>query len=221
MSAGAESEGTPVVLVHGFLSTARMLAPMRRRLMRAGHRVFPTALDPLCVGDVRRLARQLDATVRRVREETGAARVSVVGVSQGGLIALWWARHLDGWAGLERLVLVGAPVQGTWAATIGLPVLGPISRGIWQMLPTSPLVAELAGPLPGDVPVVTIALRGDPMSPPARCHVPAGDNRVCDAPLGPLRHQWLVFSRTVSRQVLDALDGPVPTGVGTGYAGRA
>ncbi len=142
--------------------------PLRRRLEASGLRVRSPRLSPLVIGDVRTLAHQLDAAVDQLLHETHIPRVDVVGASQGGILALWWAHHIGGWSRLRRLVLLGAPVQGTWAATAGLPVLGAISRGIWQMLP-------------------------------------GAHNRVFSGGMGPLTHQWLMCSRPVARELVDAL----------------
>lgn len=197
---------SPVVLVHGFLSTATMLWPLKRRLERAGHQVFLTDLSPLAIQDVRELAQQLDENVERTRAETGAERVDLVGVSQGGIISLWWLHHLGGWEKVHRFVTVGAPVRGTWAAALGIPLFGAISRGVWQMLPGTNLVFELtAAGLPDGADVVTLSLAGDPVCPPERCHLEGADNRVVAGPPGPLKHQWLVFSRLIAGELLAAL----------------
>jgi hypothetical protein len=49
-----------VVLVHGFLATRGLMWPLQRRLARTGRSVFTVPLSPLVIGDVRRLARELD-----------------------------------------------------------------------------------------------------------------------------------------------------------------
>jgi pimeloyl-ACP methyl ester carboxylesterase len=198
----------PVVLVHGFLATPALMLPMRRRLAAAGRAVFQPDLSFLCVQDVRQLARELDASVERVRSDTGADRVDVVGVSQGGILSLWWAHHLGGWDRARRVVLVGSPVRGTWAAAVGLPLLGPVSRGIWQLLPGSGFLPELARPLPPTARVTTLSMRGDPVCPSHRCVVEGADNRVLDGSLGPLQHQYLALSRRVAREIGSALDAP-------------
>jgi pimeloyl-ACP methyl ester carboxylesterase len=198
----------PVVLVHGFLATPALMLPLRRRLARSGRDVRTVTLAPLAIQEVRGLARQLDANVERLRDETGAARVDVVGVSLGGVLALWWAHHLGGWERLRRCVLVGSPVRGTWAAALGLPLLGLVSEGIWQLHPRASLVRELARPLPAGADVTTLALAGDLVCPPARCRLDGAENLVVPTPRTPLTHQWLVLSRRVADEVDRVLDQP-------------
>jgi pimeloyl-ACP methyl ester carboxylesterase len=195
----------PVVLVHGFLATPSLMAAMRWRLTRAGHTVYGAELGPLAIQDVRSLAAQLDATVERVRLETGADRVSLVGVSQGGVIAVWWAHHLDGWRRAASVITVGAPLSGSWLAAAGLPLLGWWSQGIWQLLPGAPFQRDLVRPLPPSARLTTIALAGDRVAPPIRCAYPGADNLVFPSRTGPLQHQWLTFSGAVGRAVVGAL----------------
>jgi pimeloyl-ACP methyl ester carboxylesterase len=196
----------PVVLVHGFLATPALMTAMRWRLTHAGHRVYGAELGPLAVQDVRVLGAQLDATVDRVRLETDAEQVSIVGVSQGGIIAVWWAHHLDGWPRTARMVAVGAPFRGSWLAAVGVPFLGWCSQGIWQLLPDSRFLEdEVVRPLPAGARFTSISLDGDPVCPPDRCAYPGAENRVFQSRTGLLKHQWLTFSGAVGRAVVEAL----------------
>lgn len=203
--AQAPSPSVPVVLVHGFLASPSVMWSLRRRLTRVGLDVHSPRLSPLVLQDVRALAQQLDRSVERVRRHTRSPVVDVVGASQGGILGLWWALHLGGWSRVRRLVLIGAPVRGTWAALAALPTAGLVGRGAWQMLPGSGLLQELELRLPADAEVVTLSMRGDPICPPARCHLPGADNRVLPHAMGPLAHQYMMFSPAVGRELVTAL----------------
>jgi pimeloyl-ACP methyl ester carboxylesterase len=178
------AEATPVVLVHGLLASPTLMKAMEWRLR--GRPVARPSLFPLALRDVRRHAGELDLAVDRVRHRHGVEQVDVVGVSQGGLIALWWAHHLGGWPRIRRMCLIGAPVRGTWAAAAGIPVFGACSTAIWQLLPGSSLVADLARPLPPGAEVVTVSLDTDPLTPPSSCALEGADNRVLPARWSPL-----------------------------------
>lgn len=198
-------DSPPVMLVHGFLATPSIMWPLRRRLTGVGLNVHSPRLSPLVLQNVRSLAQQLDRSIEAVRASTRAPRVDVVGASQGGILALWWALHLGGWGRLRRLVMVGSPVRGTWAALAALPTAGLLGRGAWQLLPGSGLLQELDLRLPPDAQITTLAMRGDPVSPPARCHLPGADNRVLERGLGLLTHQWMMFSPAVGRELVTTL----------------
>ncbi|MFI1184115.1 esterase/lipase family protein [Streptomyces sp. NPDC020799] len=112
----------PVVLVHGTIENAyenwSALAPL---LKSAGYCVFalnygetkPHAVLK-AVGPVPRSARQLAAYVDKVRAATRAAKVDLVGHSQGGgLMPQWYLRFGGGAAKVHRLVGINPSSHGT------------------------------------------------------------------------------------------------------------
>ncbi|MCB9673889.1 MAG: hypothetical protein H6737_02170 [Alphaproteobacteria bacterium] len=196
----------PTLLVHGYLATPGLMHPMRRALRQRGRDVYLVPeLGPLVLGDVRRHAEELDRAVERVRAVTGVDTVDVVGASQGGLIALWWATH-GGWSRLGRLVAVGTPFRGSPAARFGRVVLGPVSEGIRQLVPGDPLLEELARQ-PFERPVVSVSMRGDLVCPPDACVLPGMQSIVVDGSFGPLTHQLLMLDRRAADAVLAGLEG--------------
>ncbi len=199
----------PVVLVHGYLSARAALWPIQWRLRRRGFDPWLVRLEPLVIGDVRRMARQLDRGVERVRARTGAERVDVVGMSLGGLIGLYWLRHLDGARRARRFVAVGCPFQGTWAGLLGVAALGLVSAGAWQVLPGSRLLKQLVGPAP--VPTTSIAIEGDLLAPPSRCWLEGAELVVLPpAPVSALAHQWLILHDRTLRTIADVLRSGSP-----------
>lgn len=99
-------------------------------------------------------AGELALFVERVRECTGAARVDIVGHSQGGLLGHLYVKWLGGERAVRHLVTLGAPVHGasplgrfdaiTQAPLVGTgldALLGPSAR---EQLRTSPVIRELS-----------------------------------------------------------------------------
>jgi triacylglycerol lipase len=206
--AEARADPIPVVLVHGFLSTRDMVAPLARRLGARGFDVHQPKLSPFCIQDVRKLARELSDGVGRTLEHSGSPRCDLVGVSQGGIIALYYLKLLSGGPRVRRLVTVASPFDGTWAPLAGLlgaPVLGWVSRGVWQLIPGSGLLGEIRkAPAVAGVEVTTIAIEGDLIAPPSRCHLQGARNvTVPGVPL--VAHQWLILSLPVVDAVAEAL----------------
>lgn len=210
-----EESRLPVILVHGYLSTAEMLAPLASRLERRGFDVFSSELSPFCIQDVRKLADELSDTVDKVIEKTGATKVHLVGLSQGGIIALYYLKLVDEVGLVASLIAAGSPFRGTWAPIAGLlatPWLGVISRGVWQVMPNSQLLAELeAAPFPEGVMVRTIAVEGDLISPPDRCTLDGVPHTIVSG-VPFISHQWLVFSQPVADAIAEALEGQSPGG---------
>jgi len=196
----------PTLLVHGYLATPGLMRPMRRTLRDLGHDVhLVPELSPLVVGDVRRHAAELDAAVERVRARTGVDRVDVVGASQGGIIALWWAAN-GGWDRLGRLVAVGTPFRGSPAARLPSRVFGGLSEGIRQLVPGASVLDALAA-APLHRPVCSVSMRGDPVCPPEVCVLDGMQSVVLDGSFGPLTHQLLMLDKRVAQAVHRGLEG--------------
>ena len=196
----------PVVLVHGLMATPAMMSVAKRRLRNHGHDVWLASdLTPLVVGDVRGHARQLSATLTRVRNETGASRVHLVGASQGGLIALWHAFARD-WEGIDRVITVGSPLRGSPLAT-AMRGLAPLLPGLAQIQPGAGFLEALRG-IPHDGRVQTIAVRQDRVCPPETATLPGIRCRVVDGAPWWFAHQGMMFQRRVMAAVHEALTEP-------------
>ncbi|NNL31072.1 MAG: alpha/beta fold hydrolase, partial [Gemmatimonadetes bacterium] len=107
---GLPPRDVPVLLVPGWLDTARDLAALRIRLIGAGwpadHVETLTFEDP--TGSNRDHAVELAAAVERLRQTTGAGEVDIVAHSMGGLAARWYLRH-GGEAPIRRVVFLASP----------------------------------------------------------------------------------------------------------------
>lgn len=172
------------------------MLPLKWRLEQAGVAPVEVAAMPrLGMQDVWTLAAAVREAVNDARDRHGAERVDLVGVSQGGLAALAYLQA-GGAEHVRRFVALGTPFHGTWFAALGVPLVGAVSRGVWQSLPKSELVQELvAGGAPEGVEVISVAIPGDPVAPPARCALPGAQLVMAPPTRNPLRHQALIASR--------------------------
>lgn len=197
---------TPVILVHGFLASPNLLRPMKHRLEKRGHTVYLANLSPLCIQDIRRLARELSETVERVCFVEDVDCVDMVGVSLGGLIALYYQQAIAEQPRLRRLVAVGTPFLGTDFPRPFLPLLGRLSQGVWQVLPDAQLLAEMREQgIPAGTVVTSIAMEGDTVSPPDACRLPGASCIVLPGRKTPINHQLLVASSATFEGVAAAL----------------
>ena len=191
--------------MHGYLASRELMLPLRHRLRRLGHDAhLAREVAPLVMGDVRVHAAELDAAVERVRARTGAERIDVVGASQGGIIALWWAHAHGGWDRLGRMVALGTPFRGAKLAKAVAPAVGLVSPAIRQLVPGSPFLDALTG-IPLERPVISVSMRGDPVCPPPATLLPGMEQRIVDATWGPLTHQLLMLDPRTSRATHEAL----------------
>ncbi len=120
----------PIVLLHGAAGFDR-IGPLdyyfrvADDLVDAGHDVFTTEVSPLQTIDVRagQLAEQIDA----ILDDTGAARVHLIGHSQGGLDARFLISSLGYGDRVATLTTVSTPHLGSRVADVALGIIpGPI-----------------------------------------------------------------------------------------------
>lgn len=106
----------PVVLVAGTFSPGFALEPLAARLEAHGYDTHIYQLAGLGLGDIRDTARDLAAFADQVRAETGAARVDMVGHSQGGLVIRQYIKFEGGASAVDSAISLGTPNYGTVVA---------------------------------------------------------------------------------------------------------
>src|SRR5215470_6029051 len=133
----------PVLLIHGFLGTRGSMYPLERRLAADGITVFSFNLGTFNTRDIRRSAFLIHRKIETILAQTNVKRIDILGHSMGGLIGLYYVKKLGGHEKVRRLVMLGTPLAGTWAALPGVATLGLFSSSSWQLLPRSDLLKEL------------------------------------------------------------------------------
>jgi triacylglycerol lipase len=113
----------PVVLVHGtFGNRFNSWQALSPALKAAGYCVYALnyggyngsgLLGIYGIGPIERSARQLADFVAQVRAQTGAAKVSLVGHSQGGMMPRYYLKFLGGAAVVDDLVGLAPSNHGT------------------------------------------------------------------------------------------------------------
>jgi pimeloyl-ACP methyl ester carboxylesterase len=197
-------EAPPILIIHGFLGTRGSMYLLERRLVEDGFVVVSFNLGTLNVRDIRRSAFLIHRKIERILAQTPSQRIDIIGHSMGGLIGLYCVKKLGGHARVRKLIMMGTPVRGTWAALVGVVTLGLWSTSSWQLLPRSRFLDELAkGPVPPGVEVHTIAAARDWVVPLATTRL-TGANAMT-VPLG---HSSLVVSEEVYRRLVAALRPP-------------
>ena len=161
----------PVVLVHGtFANRFNNWQAMSPALKRAGYCVYAlnygsyggSGLAGIYgIGPIARSARQLRDFVARVRERTGAAKVSLVGHSQGGMMSRYFIKYLGGAGVVDDLVGLAPSNHGTTHPLA--PVAGFSCPACRQQIAGSAFLTDLnAGDeTPGDVSYTQVVTRYD------------------------------------------------------------
>src|ERR1044071_5075698 len=197
-------ESPPVLIIHGFLGTRGSMYMLERRLVDDGFVVVSFNLGTLNVRDIRRSAFLIHRKIERILAQTPSQKIDIVGHSLGGLIGLYYVKKLGGHARVRKLIMMGTPIRGTWAALMGVMTLGLWSTSSWQLLPRSRFLDELAqGPMPpgGQMPT-------DGAAPGLVVPLPTPRVGGPTAPTVPLGHSSLGVSEEVYRRVVNALRPP-------------
>jgi pimeloyl-ACP methyl ester carboxylesterase len=201
----------PVLLIHGFLGTRGSMYPLELRLNKDGVCVFSFNLGTFNTRDIRRSAFLIHRKIESILAQTSVKHIDILGHSMGGLIGLYYVKKLGGHEKVRKLIMMGTPVRGTWAALAGIATVGLWSAGTWQLLPKSDFLEDLdKGPLPQDTQLYTIAATRDWVCPLSSTNIPGATNITV-----PLGHSSLVMSEAVYQRIVWALShdpsGPTVT----------
>ena len=210
---------TPVVIVHGtFGDRKNLLDNLSSAMADEGYCVYSLDYGNRGTGDIPTSAQQLKAFVAKVLEATGAAQVSMVGHSQGGMMPRYYIRFLGGARYVDDLIGLSPSNHGT--AILGDPgnpltgaLLDGLCRACRQQATGSAFLTRLnrGDETPGRVSYTQISTRYDevvvPYSSAFLAEAPQVTNvTVQDYCPGDLaEHVLIPMSRTAIAFVLDAL----------------
>lgn len=206
--AAASAPGPPVLLLHGFASSPRVMAPLavhlRRRLGRPALRwsISPGSEDLRCT------AAALQRRIEGLDPDGRNAPLDVVAHSMGGLAAAYWLKRFDGGRRIARVVTLGTPHRGTRLARPAAWIWGTRRPALRQMCPDSPLVRELATlPPPGPARLVSVAGGRDLLVRPRSARIADGPSaqNLC---LADATHWSLLFSGAALELVARLLEAP-------------
>jgi len=113
-----QSNGLPVLLVHGYGCNSGYWHAMHRALARDGINHHAIDLEPV-FGDIEEYVPLVQKAVNDLCRSSGHGRVIVVAHSMGGLAARAYLRT-HGNAKIARLITIGTPHHGTAIANFGV-----------------------------------------------------------------------------------------------------
>jgi triacylglycerol esterase/lipase EstA (alpha/beta hydrolase family) len=117
-AASAAPANDPVIIVAGTFSPAFANEPLAERLRADGYEVRIFELPTLGTQDINLSAQALNTFADGVRAQTGAAKVDLIGHSQGGLVARSYVKSFGGAGEVDSLITLGAPNRGTYVANL-------------------------------------------------------------------------------------------------------
>lgn len=214
----AQAAKDPVIVVNGLFGFSAVYDPLVARLEADGYRVWDFELPTLGTQDIHLSAQALATFVDQVRSQTGAAKVDLVGHSEGGLVSRTYVKYHGGAGRVDSLVTLGTPNYGTVAANIITFFTLGTCVGITaceQMTIGSDFLADLnAGDDSiGDVRYTNIATVVDELVQPyTNSFLAAGDGNITNSTFQSqcwLRfpgHLGLIYDGAVYSGVVDALE---------------
>ncbi|MFA1546886.1 esterase/lipase family protein [Actinomadura chokoriensis] len=217
------SRPVPLILVHGTWGNALVnwFATVPA-LKAAGHCVYafnyggaPNGVVQ-GTGDIRVSAQQLAAFVREVRSATGAAKVDLVGHSQGGMMPRYYLKNLGGAQYVRHLVGIAPSNDGTdvWGLTRLAKAYGIVDLGgyvcysCYQQVRGSEFLTELnaGGQTEPGVEYTVIATKYDEIVTPYRSSFLTGDGvhniLVQDVCPNEISEHGLIVASPVTRQLV-------------------
>lgn len=117
-AATAATAKDPVIVVNGLFGFEFAYDPLVARLRADGYQVYDFELPTLGTQDIHLSAQALDTFADQVRSATGAARVDLVGHSEGGLVSRTYVKYYGGADEVDSLITLGTPNNGTAVANI-------------------------------------------------------------------------------------------------------
>jgi triacylglycerol esterase/lipase EstA (alpha/beta hydrolase family) len=158
-----------VLVVPGYGGDLGGLGSIAAALKKAGRRVRLVSLPASASQSFERQAVSLEAAVR-AEEKAGHGPVDIVGHSNGGVLARYWARHYHG-AGRARVIIgLGSPQHGTQLAELAYQAApGLCSASCREVRPHSAFLSALnAGDeTPAGIGWVTVYTDNDDVVTPA------------------------------------------------------
>ena len=105
---------SPVILVHGtWMDRSISWNALGPKLHQAGYCVFSLDYGNRGTQKVEQSAQEISAFIDRIRSLTGAARVSIVGHSQGGMSPRWIIKFLGGAEKIDDLIAIAPSNHGS------------------------------------------------------------------------------------------------------------
>lgn len=162
----------PILLLHGYAGTRRVMKLLEGRLRQDGFSVFSLNLggifDTFNTKPIQDLARHVAKKIEILyRRYDIHEKLTIIGHSKGGLIGRCYIKDFRGHRRVKALITMGTSHQGNpWAMLGLLTPLAILTESIRQMTPMSPFIKRMnKTPWPKGVKLVSIYSKRDSLCP--------------------------------------------------------
>ncbi len=203
-----------VLLVPGYGGSHAALTRLADHLTAEGRTAEVLTLPGDGTGALEAQAEVLDQAARDA-VAGGAPSVDVVGYSAGGVVTRLWVENHDGAEIARRVVSLGSPLHGTRLAGLGAQFGGAnCPQACRELAPGSDLLDSIDGPLPDNLPWLSIWTENDEtVQPPDSAELDGAINLSLQSlcPAARTTHGELPTDPYVSSLVLEALGASAMT----------
>ena len=189
-------ERPPLLLVHGYGCSRAAWGWLRHRLEARGWVVATINLEPIYT-DIEHYIEPLARRIDEVLASTGAARLTLVGHSMGGLVVRAYLRRYSA-EKVFRVVTLGTPYGGSELARIGFGANGR------QMVPGNDWLTRLAEDAVRVETTTLYSPHDNYVMPQTNLILPGAPHRALDG----LGHLAMLYSPRVADALFDALEDP-------------
>jgi pimeloyl-ACP methyl ester carboxylesterase len=182
-------EGTPILLVHGYVNSASVWIYIRQFLAKGGFGPIYALSLGSPFASIRDHAKKVAARAEQIRRETGKSELILIGHSMGGLVSSYYATQLAPFDSVQKLITIASPLKGTYMAKLALGANGR------EMEPRSPFLKELT-----HIPCYNIGTKTDQLIVPASSSL-LGTDPTHHMMFEDLGHASLLYSPRVASQL--------------------
>lgn len=194
-----EQSGQPLIVANGFFPVPVPTGHLVEAYDSAGFdaMAMPFRLDDMM--DVASYAKHIALAVRWLHDRSGR-KVDIVGISMGGIAALFAVKHLDAARFVRTLVLAGSPIKGTPISSFGEWTC--LFRKVGRQLSfESRLLKKLRErPLPEGPRYISVSGIFDFISPPSTSTLEDAENHILA-----FQHHDLMFTPWVHHKIAEII----------------
>lgn len=132
----------PVVIAPGFFTGfwPPSLQNLPNKIRKMGFNVFAPESSFLSAFNIHIQAIILSELVDKALKNSKTKKCNIIGISMGGIVALYYLYELDGAKKVNACITIGTPFNGTSAAYLALL----LTPSAWEIVPASPLLVRLS-----------------------------------------------------------------------------
>lgn len=194
-----DSDGVPIILVHGLYHNPSAWVLFQRRLEHAGFGNVRTYYYNSFTGSYEAATDGLAAVLEEVFREQPDSRPVLIGHSLGGMVIRGVAGRDAYRERLGAVVTLGTPYGGSELAWLGV---GPMARGL---IPGKAICEQAAGIADPECPRIAVTTPVDDYVFPNSCLEPKREGWL-RFETSPMSHVYLLFSRQVFQFVRRVLE---------------